>query len=469
MATLLCVECKTLLGSTELQNEEALIQMTPAGVCVLCTGLCDYLVSSVAQEAIAKASEPFSYRLIFVRIDLTASHLVRSKLSCISHSFPARLEARFASLLNEAISRSLPLMTLVPSAQPEALCLRLWYPGPRSETFFFAEKNKQNKKQRVGRKAKRRAAETTHFEGISKTQFNTGYLAKLSPSELAQCVLQSDEKSAEKSAEIESLVTLECFGEKGFVGSRYRKMARNVSQSKWISGGQSVGATSVEEIISAKLSGFSGECTLGAAGREDRNVRMRGPGRPFYIQMHNIINSEWRNEVSKIQLHSSMEAVQLTAPLTVLSAEEVSAINLAASQKTKCYEALIRIDVPVLNVEHVLTIQRSTFPACPFPIEQWTPLRVLHRRSRLPRRRMILQLELIPRPESCQLFLLRLGTSAGTYVKEFVHSDFGRTSPSLASLLGLPCSILSLDVVDVRLDGASAEGADEDDDDDEGE
>ena len=31
----------------------------------------------------------------------------------------------------------------------------------------------------------------------------------------------------------------------------------------------------------------------------------------------------------------------------------------------------------------------------------------------------------------------RLETQAGTYVKEFVHGDFGRTRPSLANLLGV--------------------------------
>ena len=32
-------------------------------------------------------------------------------------------------------------------------------------------------------------------------------------------------------------------------------------------------------------------------------------------------------------------------------------------------------------------------------------------------------------------FVLRIETSAGMYVKEFVHSDLGRTQPSLGDLL----------------------------------
>ena len=72
-----------------------------------------------------------------------------------------------------------------------------------------------------------------------------------------------------------------------------------------------------------------------------------------------------------------------------------------------------------------------------------------------------------------------LVTSAGTYVKEFVHGDLGRTRPSVGELLGaggggggggsarVSADILSLDVTDlVEADGDEA-GGEEDDEDDE--
>ena len=42
---------------------------------------------------------------------------------------------------------------------------------------------------------------------------------------------------------------------------------------------------------------------------------------------------------------------------------------------------------------------------------------------------------------------------AGTYIKEFVHSDEGRTVPSLGSLLGCqePAQILELDVMEIHM------------------
>ena len=37
-------------------------------------------------------------------------------------------------------------------------------------------------------------------------------------------------------------------------------------------------------------------------------------------------------------------------------------------------------------------------------------------------------------------------TEAGTYIKEFVHGDLGRTTPNVGSLIGKEVDILQLDV-----------------------
>ncbi len=49
--------------------------------------------------------------------------------------------------------------------------------------------------------------------------------------------------------------------------------------------------------------------------------------------------------------------------------------------------------------------------------------------------------------------VILLCLQAGTYIKEFVHSDEGRTQPHLASLLGLSTSaaILQLDVNQIHI------------------
>lgn len=46
-------------------------------------------------------------------------------------------------------------------------------------------------------------------------------------------------------------------------------------------------------------------------------------------------------------------------------------------------------------------------------------------------------------------FILFVLSSAGTYIKEFVHGDLGRTTPSVGSILGSEVDIYQLDVLEL--------------------
>ncbi len=62
-----------------------------------------------------------------------------------------------------------------------------------------------------------------------------------------------------------------------------------------------------------------------------------------------------------------------------------------------------------------------------------TPIWVLHWRSPLIREKIIYKIGL--EKINTNIYVCYLTTSAGTYIKEFVHSDLGRTEPSLKSLI----------------------------------
>jgi len=47
---------------------------------------------------------------------------------------------------------------------------------------------------------------------------------------------------------------------------------------------------------------------------------------------------------------------------------------------------------------------------------------------------------------SCHSAILEVWASAGTYIKEFVHGDLGRTLPNIGSILNKEVDILQLDV-----------------------
>lgn len=60
---------------------------------------------------------------------------------------------------------------------------------------------------------------------------------------------------------------------------------------------------------------------------------------------------------------------------------------------------------------------------------------------------MIYELKLTIDVTDEHLFNVEITTESGTYIKEFVHSDFGRTTPSLKDVMNTGIlDILTLDV-----------------------
>lgn len=114
-------------------------------------------------------------------------------------------------------------------------------------------------------------------------------------------------------------------------------------------------------------------------------------------------------------------------------------------EKTKTYSALIWTDKAIQkkDIEFLNDIKD-------LKIDQKTPLRVLHRRPLAVRARVIHSMETQYVDE--HHFRLHLKTQAGTYIKEFVHGDFGRTKPNIGSLMNVTADILELDVESVDVD-----------------
>ena len=88
-------------------------------------------------------------------------------------------------------------------------------------------------------------------------------------------------------------------------------------------------------------------------------------------------------------------------------------------------------------------------------LAQRTPERVAHRRADLIRRRTVYEtsnptIEMMEDGVREVEFTLRC--ESGTYVKETVHGDGGRTQPSLSSLIKAKCEVLWLDVGDIHAD-----------------
>jgi tRNA pseudouridine synthase 10 len=124
-----------------------------------------------------------------------------------------------------------------------------------------------------------------------------------------------------------------------------------------------------------------------------------------------------------------------------------SGMQASAETKNKSYRCMVWCESPDFDLSKLENYSPNLDEkgrAC-CTIAQKTPVRVLHRRSLLTRTRYIYNL--LPTKVSPNCFILQLETSAGAYVKEFVHGDFGRTTPNVSQILGTKADIFQLDVV----------------------
>ena len=87
-------------------------------------------------------------------------------------------------------------------------------------------------------------------------------------------------------------------------------------------------------------------------------------------------------------------------------------------------------------------------------LRQETPRRVLHRRANLVRRRTVrnCSVEISETGPMVRRFDLTVRVQSGTYIKELISGDEGRTNPSISALLRAPCDCAELDVLEVHCD-----------------
>lgn len=241
-------------------------------------------------------------------------------------------------------------------------------------------------------------------------------------------------------------------GPTAFVAGRYRKFSRRLSHSPWVLNGKRVMEDSIEEIIKRNVCPFFVSSDVNvifqSSGREDVDVRCLGKGRPFVLEIPNSQKTVLPKEIAaQMELDIEKSKDLSVQHLQMVKREELVHIKTGEEKKKKFYRALCALKEPATE-ELLEKLQIEE----PFEIEQITPLRVLHRRPLLPRKRTIYKVKAMVDPENPCVLIVDLVTQAGSYIKELVHGEFGRTSPSLSSIIGKWIDIEALDVIGIDLD-----------------
>lgn len=242
-----------------------------------------------------------------------------------------------------------------------------------------------------------------------------------------------------------------------YVAGRYLKLERHISNSPWIIKGKRLTEHSMEELIGKKIDAFfkTRNHKFSSAGREDADVLMLGDGRPFYFELispHKVFaTQEQLTNLQREIVDDSNGKIDLF-DLQLVSKDSLAALKESASSKSKSYRCKVLVQ-PSIDVSLLHSLNNMTNLA----VDQQNPTRVPRRADLL--RSKVVQSMLITAEDVSEgvasVLIIDLTTSAGTYVKEFMHGDGGRTVPSVKSLLKLEdgeVTVLSLDVLKIHLD-----------------
>ncbi|TFH09980.1 MAG: tRNA pseudouridine(54/55) synthase Pus10 [Candidatus Thorarchaeota archaeon] len=247
-----------------------------------------------------------------------------------------------------------------------------------------------------------------------------------------------------------------------FIYGRYRKLVRGIPQSRWdckkcrgrgcdeCNGTGRKYPDSISEYVGVPTQTIidGSRFKFHAAGREDIDVLMLGNGRPFVVEITEPkVRTPDLEEITK-NINDEAEGKIEVHELVFTDRYQLQKLKEDASINVKEYQALIEIEGPVTDKE--LKKVEKAFKAV--EIDQRTPHRVSHRRADLVRKKTIYEISL--KKDKDSLLKATFKVQGGTYIKELISGDEGRTTPSIAEKLGTGCRCAELNVTAIYSEGS---------------
>ncbi len=221
----------------------------------------------------------------------------------------------------------------------------------------------------------------------------------------------------------------------------YNKLIRGIPQTRWIK--YSEKTDTVESLIGEPLKemGRGKDFVLHGAGREDVDVKMLGNGREFVIELTDPRTRSINLDQLEQIINNAGRGVNVSN-LRFSTREEIRKIK--NEKYFKVYRAVLETDgkMECNKLKEICGEFNGKV------IYQRTPLRVSSSRSDLIRERTVVSMraECAENGEK----VLTIEAEAGTYIKELISGDDGRTRPSLSERMGEDIRISELDVIEIK-------------------
>jgi tRNA pseudouridine synthase 10 len=230
--------------------------------------------------------------------------------------------------------------------------------------------------------------------------------------------------------------------------AQYNKYSREIPQTEWHcrncrgsgcdecdwTGKQY--PTSVQEEIQDPFIRESNaiEAKFHGNGREDVDAKCLGK-REFVLELIEPLNRDLNVEELQEEVNESSDKVEIFE-LEETYKDKVEEIKETRTKKEYRAKVQTSENVTEEDLEKLKDLEGT--------IEQETPERVKHRRADKTRVREVHEIDYEVIDDN--KFYLYVKAEAGTYIKELIHGDEGRTQPNVAETLGCEADCLELDI-----------------------
>lgn len=246
-----------------------------------------------------------------------------------------------------------------------------------------------------------------------------------------------------------------------FIYGKYNKYLRDIPQTHWncracrgrgcelcnYSGKQY--QISVEELISPEFIKKAKATTskFHGAGREDIDAKMLGEGRPFILELKNPNIRTLNLEKIKKKVNKKNKKKVKVSNLRYSSKSEVKEVKKNSEKAKKLYRVLVESEKKFSKEEFNILFEKLKIELENQIINQKTPSRVSHRRANKVRKKKIYNI--VGKYLKSHTFEFLIETQGGTYVKELISGDEGRTQPSFTQIFKSTLFCKELDVLKI--------------------
>ena len=242
-----------------------------------------------------------------------------------------------------------------------------------------------------------------------------------------------------------------------FIEGNYYKYDRTIPQTHWpcskckgngcknCNGTGQLYPDSVQSLVADTFMKVteSSENLFHGMGREDIDAAMLGLGRPFVLEL-------------RMPKKRDVDLEEIEAEINRSNVDRIKATNLKFVERSRVPELKnticdksYRVEVSIPDDLTIESLKNGAQRLKEKLVKQRTPTRVAHRRADLVRPRLVTSVDVVSFEQG--MVELNIRAQHGTYIRELVSGDMGRTIPSLSSLVDGACKVEVLDVLNLHL------------------